>query len=282
MRTRFLSRCTNDEVEAYLSRNDIVFVACGVTELHGGRPLDCESVLSEALALKLAEKADGLVVHNLPYLYAGATASGRGTTQLSVRASIDYLYGIAESLIRQGFRRIVWTSMHGPASTFIGPVVRDIFDTHKVAMLYIDPIQVLTRAPGGMAALLPKDGSDPFGDMAAAAYDTLGRLTDLPLGTPESSTWGESRPSSIGFAQGLIDAAFGSSSTAYYFGELTDHMRTQILATEAERREAADRGQVLYEGLVDLIHIEKLVADLADLAAYNEAAMARYPSTRRL
>lgn len=282
MRTRFLSKCTNDEVEAYLTAHDTIIVACGVTELHGGRPLDCESVLSEALALKLAERVDALVLHNLPYLYAGATASGRGTTQVSVRASIDYLYAVAESLIRQGFRRIIWTSLHSPAGAFVGPVVRDIFDEHKVSMLYIDPLQVLSQAPGGaMAALSGTGGSDPFGDLAAAAYDTLGRLEDLPLATPESEYWGEQRPSSIGFAQRLIGSAFGSSSTAYYFNELTDHMRTQVLRSEADRSAAAERGQLFFDGLLAAIGIEGLVEDMAKLAAYNEATMARYPSTRK-
>jgi len=281
MRTRFLSKCTNDEVETYLERNDVIIVACGVTELHGGRPLDCESVLSEALALKLAEEADALVLHNLPYLYAGATAMGRGTTQLSVRASIDYLYGLAESLIRQGFRRIIWTSLHGPAGMFVGPVIRDIFDAHKVAMLYVDPIEVLSKAEGGlMGALGAGGGEDPFGDMAAAAYDALGRLDDLPLGTPETAYWGERRPSSVGFAQRLIDTAFGSSSVAYYFGERTDHMTTQVLHTEADRRAAAERGRRHYDSLVAQIAVNALVADLRTLEAHNEAAMARYPSVR--
>ncbi len=281
MRTRFLSKCTNDEVEAYLQRNDIIVVACGVTELHGGRPLDCESVLSEALALKLAERVDGLVLHNLPYLYAGATASGRGTTQISVRASIDYLYAVAESLIRQGFKRIIWTSLHGPASTFVGPVVRDIFDTHKISMLYIDPLEVLSKSEGGaMAALTATGGEDPFGDLAAAAYETLGRLEDLPLSTSETEHWAERRPSSITFAQDLIGAAFGSSSTAYYFAELSDHMPTQTLRTEQDRLAAAERGQRGFDRMLALMPVEKLVADMKLLADYNEVAMKRFPSTR--
>lgn len=283
MRTRFLSKCTNDEVEAYLDRNDVVIVASGVTELHGGLPLDAESVLSGALALRLAERVDGLVLHNLPYMYAGATASGRGTTQLSVRASIDYLYALAESLIRQGFKRIIWTSLHGPASVFIGPVIRDIFDTHKVSMLYIDPIQVLSNAEGGMmGAFAAMGGRDPFGDLTVAAYDILGRLSDVPLTTPETAYWSTPQPSSVAFAQDLLDQAFGSSSTAYYFAEMTDHIYTQALLTEQDVLAAAERGHVGFESIVSRIPIEKLVEDLAELARYNTEVMRRYPSTRSL
>ena len=44
--------------------------------MHGGFPLDCETVISEAYALKMAEACDGLVLTGLPYFYAGATGSG--------------------------------------------------------------------------------------------------------------------------------------------------------------------------------------------------------------
>lgn len=283
MRTRFLSTCTNDEVEAYLERRDVVVVAAGVTELHGGLPLDAESVLSEALALRLAERADGLVLHNLPYLYAGATASGRGTTQLSVRQSIDYCYALAESLIRQGFRRIIWTSFHGPAGVFVSPVIRDIFDAHKVAMLYIDPLEVMAKEPGGMrAAFSDMGGEDPFGDLTVAAYDILGRLGDIPLTTPETARWAEQKPQSMAFAQDLIDQAFGSSSVAYYFAELTDHMPTQCLWTPQEVVAAAKRGRRGLDRIIEAIPVEKLVDDLRLLEAYNARVIDRRPSTRSL
>ena len=94
----------NDEVEEYLTRNDIVIVPVGTVEMHGGFPLDSETVVSEAFALKMAEACDGLVLTGLPYFYAGATASGRGTVQVSIQEGIRYLTGIAESLLRQGFK----------------------------------------------------------------------------------------------------------------------------------------------------------------------------------
>ena len=97
MRTRILGKMLNSEVQDYLQRNDIIIVPVGTTEMHGGFPLDCETVISEAYALKMAESCDGLVLTGLPYFYAGATASGRGTVQVSVRQGIDYLGAIARS-----------------------------------------------------------------------------------------------------------------------------------------------------------------------------------------
>lgn len=110
MRTRFLSKLTNGEVEEYLSRNDIIFVPVGVTETHGALPLDTETVVAEALALRMAEETDGLVLHNLPYFFAGGTVSAKGTVHMSIRDGIDYLYQIAKSLLRQGFRRQIYVT----------------------------------------------------------------------------------------------------------------------------------------------------------------------------
>ena len=91
MRTRILGKMLNSEVQEYLQHNDIIIVPVGTTEMHGGFPLDCETVISEAYALKMAESCDGLVLTGLPYFYAGATASGRGTVQVSVRHDPGFL-----------------------------------------------------------------------------------------------------------------------------------------------------------------------------------------------
>ena len=83
----------NCEVEEYLKDRDIIIVPTGTVEMHGGMPLDSETVISEAFALKMAEQADALVLTGLPYFYAGATASGRGTVQVSVRPYDLQSYG---------------------------------------------------------------------------------------------------------------------------------------------------------------------------------------------
>ena len=59
MRTRILGKMLNSEVQDYLSRNDIIIVPVGTTEMHGGFPLDCETVISEAYCLRMAKACDG-------------------------------------------------------------------------------------------------------------------------------------------------------------------------------------------------------------------------------
>ena len=72
--------------------------------MHGGFPLDSETVVSEALALKMAVACDGLVLTGLPYFYAGATASGRGMVQVSVRLPIVYM----DMMIQMGRQKPDW------------------------------------------------------------------------------------------------------------------------------------------------------------------------------
>ena len=76
MRTRILPKMLNSEVEEYLQHNDIIIVPVGTVEMHGGFPLDSETVISEAYALRMAEACDGLVLTGLPYFYAGGDRFG--------------------------------------------------------------------------------------------------------------------------------------------------------------------------------------------------------------
>lgn len=267
MRTRFLPKLINDEVEHYLENNDIIIVPVGTTELHGGFPLDSETVVSEAIALKLAEKCDALVLPNLPYFYAGATATGRGTTQVSVRAGIDYLFELAESLLRQGFRRQVYISFHGPAHITLSPVVRDFMDKHGVPILYLDLTMQMFSAKGfGLTV-------DDFHSITVGAYDILGRLEDVPL----TCEYEHTRPSSVSRFSVLSGLAYESGAAGYYFGEKSDHMSTPGIETVERRSELAKQGCEVIDRLVDHIDIVKVVEDLKMLKTFEDDVMERYP-----
>ena len=66
LRTRILPKMMNSEVEEYLRHNDLIIVPVGTVEMHGGLPLDCETVISEAVGLNMAEAGDGLLLTGLP------------------------------------------------------------------------------------------------------------------------------------------------------------------------------------------------------------------------
>ncbi len=267
MRTRILGKMLNSEVQEYLQHNDIIIVPVGTTEMHGGLPLDSETVLSEAFALKMAESCDGLVLTGLPYFYAGATASGRGTVQVSIRQGIDYLGAIARSLLRLGFKRQVYISFHGPAHMTICPMVRDFYDETGVPILYLDLMMHMNKCQD-----LFKDFSF-FHDITVGGYKIMNRLEDVPLVTGFAQP---AVPSSTPFRD-LFSLGYQSAAVGYCFGENSDHMPTPDIPDEAARNAMADAGEKLIGEMVARMDMPHVVEQLRKLEAYGLENEEKYP-----
>ena len=267
MRTRILGKLLNSEVQDYLKRNDIIIVPVGTTEMHGGLPLDCETVMSEALAVKMAEACDGLVLTGLPYFYAGATASGRGTVQVTVRQGIDYLGAIARSLLRLGFKRQVYVSFHGPAHMTICPMIRDFYDETGVPILYMDSVMKIlgnVQKLGGMAAL---------NDMFVGAYKIMNRLEDVPLVTGYSDPF----PQSCAPFNDLFALGYQSAAVGYCFGENQDHAPTPDIPDVETRNRMAENGEKVVDMLVETMDMPHVVEQLRKLEAYGLENEQKYP-----
>ena len=278
MRTRIFGKMLNSEVQDYLSRNDIIIVPVGTTEMHGGFPLDCETVISEAYALKMAEACDGLVLTGLPYFYSGATASGRGTVQVSVRQGIDYLGAIARSLLRLGFKRQIYISLHGPAHMTVSPMVRDFYDETGVPILYMDmTMQLFSKARDLFQT--DKMATDPRAFMAlldsmfVGAYQIMGRLEDVPLVTGYQHT----NQQSCAPFQDLFNLGYQSAAVGYCFGENGDHMATPDIPDLDTRDKMADNGEKLICGMVERMEMPHVVEQLRKLEQYGLENEEKYP-----
>jgi len=269
MRTRILGKMLNSEVQEYLKKNDIIIVPVGTTEMHGGFPLDCETVISEAYALKMAEACDGLVLTGLPYFYAGATASGRGTVQVTIRQGIDYLGAIARSLLRLGFKRQVYISFHGPAHMTICPMVRDFYDETGVPILYLDLMMQFNKNMD----LFASAGFRAFHDITVGAYKIMNRLDDVPLVTGFS----DPVPQSCAPFNDLFGLGYQSAAVGYCFGENSDHMPTPDIPDLDTRNQMADNGEKLICGMVDRMDMAHVVEQLQKLEVYGHQNEANYP-----
>lgn len=267
MRTRILGKMLNSEVQEYLQRNDVIIVPVGTTEMHGGFPLDCETVISEAYALKMAEACDGLILTGLPYFYAGATASGRGTVQVTVRQGIDYLGAIARSLLRLGFKRQIYISFHGPAHMTICPMVRDFYDETGVPILYFDIMMHF-----GKCRDLFKTAT-AFHDITVGAYKIMNRLEDVPLVTG----FDHKEPQSCAPFNDLFALGYQSASVGYCFGENGDHMATPDIPNEEVRNQKAAEGAALICGMVERMNMPHIIEQLQKLEQYGLENEAKYP-----
>ena len=267
MRTRILGKMLNSEVQEYLKTNDIIIVPVGTTEMHGGFPLDCETVISEAYALKMAEACDGLVLTGLPYFYAGATASGRGTVQVSIRQGIDYLGALARSLLRLGFKRQVYISFHGPAHMTICPMIRDFYDETGVPILYVDSMMHMNKCRE-----LFTDFS-AFHDITVGAYKIMNRLDDVPL----VSGFSDMKPQSCAAFNDLFSLGYQSAAVGYCFGENSDHMPTPDIPDLATRDAMAEKGADIICKMVEKMEMPRVVEQLRKLEDYGHENEAKYP-----
>ena len=268
MRTRILGKLLNSEVQEYLHRNDIIIIPVGTTEMHGGFPLDCETVISEAYCLKMAEACDGLVLTGLPYFYAGATASGRGTVQVSIRQGIDYLGAIARNLLRLGFKRQVYLSFHGPAHMTICPMIRDFYDETGVPALYMDCMMQVNKNMDLFTSFM-----DDFHNITVGAYKIMNRLEDVPLVTGYNHKNSQScAPFNDLFALGFQSAAVG-----YCFGENGDHCATPDIPDEETRTAMAERGAELICKMVERMNMPHVVEQLRKLEEYGLENEQKYP-----
>ena len=270
MRTRFLTKLTNGEVESYLEKNDLIYVPVGVTETHGALPLDSETVLAEAIAYEMAGETDGLVLHNLPYFFAGATPVGRGTVQMSVKDGMIYLDKIAKSLLKQGFKRQIYVTCHGPAHITMSGMVRDFFDETKVPILYIDMVKAI-----GSIDDLSFNMMEKFNDIVIGAYDLLGRLDDVPLNIPESNSVSYDPNQML---QAMMDnpaatlekLAHQSGAIGYYFDQPSDHMYTPLLQTSEERQKYAQSGVKAIHEIVEKLNMTEIVQTLKAVDQFTQ------------
>jgi creatinine amidohydrolase len=100
------------QLEAYLSRDDRIVLPVGSTEQHAYLSLETDNILAERASVEAAEPLGVPVLPVLPYGVTGFTAyPGSPTLQESTLVSV--LADVADSLVGQGFARILVVNGHG-------------------------------------------------------------------------------------------------------------------------------------------------------------------------
>lgn len=293
MRTRDFHSMTNWEIETYLERNDVIFIPVGNAECHGPFPVDCEYVGAEAWARLFAEKFDGLFLKNLIYLPAGATASMRGTVQVGEFDAMHYMYAIARSLLRQGFRRQVYIPSHRQSELFMHPVIHQLMEDTKVPFLLLQPHhlfavngltkprQIMQRKNGeGKPSWEDKLVSDEEGLGAHAsllgAYQICGRLNDVPsadeLDIPDDQFAQPDWEMNHWFPDHDIinECSTVHAPAPFFYKDNNDHAGLPMLKTREEMKREADAGEKHMRDLVDKIDFNRHLQALRDLDRYTQ------------
>ena len=109
-----LDRMTYDEVADYLRTGPgIAIVPVGATEQHGIHgATGTDTFAATHVALKVAERVNGVVLPALPYAISIHHIAFPGTITLHPGTLVQVMKEICQSLIRQGFKVILLLSGH--------------------------------------------------------------------------------------------------------------------------------------------------------------------------
>ena len=260
MRTRLLTSLTGYEVADYLKRSDVIFVPVGPTEVNGGNPTDVEYVIPLAYALKLAEKSDGLVLPYLSYFYPGSTTISPGTVMVTPEEGILYLKTVTRSLIRQGFKRVIFLTSHGPSGDTLGPLVREIFDQDHVPVVWMSTsviesggrersgvgrpaVPAMPTTPAGMAAAMDSRHYVTYG-----SYQIVGRLEDMPINFSVPKHEFEDDKGMAALSRHLVP---GQSDVGRFYSDPSEHGGWPTAVTAEQRAEWGKKGEALIESQVN-------------------------------
>jgi creatinine amidohydrolase len=125
------------QVEEFLRRDDRVLVPLGSTEQHGYLSLGVDAILCELADAEAAEPLGIPVLPALPFGLTPAFTAYPGTINLREETYLALVRDVIESLLDQGFRRILLVNGHGgnlPAER-----LADEYDEVRFHSWLIDP-----------------------------------------------------------------------------------------------------------------------------------------------
>jgi hypothetical protein len=129
------------EMAAHRRKDGIVLLPLGCFEMHGPHAsMACDSFLAEASCRILAEEWDAIIMPTIHYTYPGASTPWPGTVSISFRETLDYVVAVMKAILRNGFRRLVVISLHGPSNSMVDLALRTVFEeTGEIPILFAVP-----------------------------------------------------------------------------------------------------------------------------------------------
>jgi len=181
LQTRRMDEMTSREVELFLQGGgDLVLIPFGPVSGHGAFiPMGIHGHWAHALAVLLAERADGLVYPPVFTCFSGATRSFRGAVSFPVTEQAQVLERVVGVLQQQGFKRIVLVAGTNPEDLGGTVAARQVFDrTERPVWLLI--AERLLHDPAVHALYEGYPGSFGETQIGLASLKILGRERPTP------------------------------------------------------------------------------------------------------
>lgn len=143
---RYYRELTRLEMEGVDKEETVVMIPVGALEQHGNQaPLGTDEIISEATARRIKERLDK-TDPDYPMLIFPAIPVGLSTEHINFCGSITLkpdtfyhmLYDICVSIVRHGFKKIVFLNCHGGNAPIIQVLCREVRSEFKIAAFAIN------------------------------------------------------------------------------------------------------------------------------------------------
>ncbi len=126
-----LNELTWMQVRDLIRKNPVVIQPVGSTEQHGPHlPLQVDITSAYEVARAVGERTGCLVAPPLPYGYSEVWQTFPGTISFKADTFMQCVKDIAESLVRGGFRRILFLNGHNPNLPLLQTVIFQLLDQY--------------------------------------------------------------------------------------------------------------------------------------------------------
>jgi creatinine amidohydrolase len=124
-----------DELEAYAGRSTIVLIPVGAIEQHGPHlPVEMDTRAATTFAVDAARSLDDvLVAPAVPWGLSNAHIGLGATITLRPSTMLDLALDITDSLIRSGFKRLVWVNGHHGNRGILSTIVYETKRLHGLS-----------------------------------------------------------------------------------------------------------------------------------------------------
>lgn len=173
----YLPHMTWPEVEEALKRTDVVVIPVGSIEQHAKHlPLGMDSYGAVETCKLIAQKAEVIVA---PVVLAGLSSHHMGfpgTITLTPETFEAVVYETSLSLIKHGFRKILFYNGHGGNTASVANVIQKINQTTAATALDLERVQVPPKEP--LYPPIPLDVHSGVTETSGALY-LIGSLVDM-------------------------------------------------------------------------------------------------------
>jgi len=144
---------TRVQIEEAIKKNAVIIIPIGAAEKHGIHlPVETDAIIAKYTEDELGKacKAAGIPVLVLRTIYNGFSMSvvrkWPGCPNIDARKFMDYIYSIVDSLVKEGFRKIVLLDCQGSHDCLLRTVMRETADELNVFIMVLVPFSLYASA----------------------------------------------------------------------------------------------------------------------------------------